>query len=71
MKNVFELVAAENGVSEPEMYQEIQDAIRTVMESDDSVKEKWKAMSKCCQTPSPEEAVCGILAMLITDKTKQ
>ena len=44
MKNVFELVAAENGVSEAEVYQEIQDAIRTAMESDDSVKEKWKAI---------------------------
>ena len=68
MNALFQKIAAENSTTTELVYREIQSAINTAMQSGDTdVQEKWRAMSGNHETPSPEEAIRGILVMLLTD----
>jgi hypothetical protein len=67
MNALFQKIAAENGTTTELVYREIQSAINTAMQSGDTdVQEKWREMSGTHETPSPEEAIRGILTMLLT-----
>jgi hypothetical protein len=66
MEALFQKVAAENGTTAEQVYQEIQEAIHAAMQSENpEVREKWLEMSQNDTPPTPEEAVCGILAMVL------
>ena len=68
MNALFQKIAVENGTTTEQVYREIQSAINIAMQSGDTdVQEKWRAMSGNHETPSPEEAIRGILVMLLTD----
>lgn len=65
METVFEKVAAENHTTPEEVRSEIAAAIQMAMEqSDPAAQEKWRTMSPVHQTPTPEDAIIGILEIL-------
>ncbi len=68
MEALFQKVAAENGTTAEQVYREIQEAIHAAMQTGDpTVREKWQEMSETSEPPTPEEAICGILSLLLAD----
>ena len=63
--DVFEMVAAEEGVSVEAVRAEIARAMQDAMNSSDpAVQAHWRSMKKAGETPTPEEMFCYLLRLM-------
>ena len=66
METLFEKIATENQTTPEEVQAEIIAAIQAAIEqSDAATQEIWYSMSPDHKMPTPEEAVIGIMALLV------
>ena len=63
--DVFEMVAAEEGVSVEAVRAEIARAMQDAMNSSDpAVQAHWRSMKNAGETPTPEEMFCYLLRLM-------
>ena len=66
METLFEKIATQNQTTPEEVQAEIIAAIQAAIEqSDAATQEIWHSMSPDHKMPTPEEAVIGIMALLV------